>query len=101
MRQGSDRRLLGSFFDLRQTREPVAPVDVHRARAADPFSARAAEGERRIHLVFDFDQGVENHGAAVFEIDLVVLELGLAGVVGVPSVDLECLEVRCFSAAAA
>lgn len=74
-------------LDLRQTRQAVAAVDVHRARAADPFAAAPPEREARVHLVLDLDERVEDHRAAVLEVDLVLLQLGLLRAVGAPPVD--------------
>lgn len=47
-------------FDSAQARKGVLPVDVHGARTADTFTARATEGEGRIHFVLDFDKGIED-----------------------------------------
>jgi hypothetical protein len=41
-----------------QAGEVIAAVDVHRARAAHAFPARAPERQRRIDLVVDLDQGI-------------------------------------------
>ena len=71
----------------------VDPVDVHGATAADPFPAGTAEGEGGIGLVLDLDQGVENHGAAIVEIDLEAVEPGIVVLVRVPAVDLEGLHL--------
>ena len=71
----------------------VDPVDVHGATAADPFPAGTAEGEGGIGLVLDLDQGVEDHGAAIIEIDLEAVEPGIVALVRVPAVDLEGLDV--------
>lgn len=77
-----------------QASQGVGAVDVHGTRAADTLSAAAAEGEGRVDLVLDADEGVENHGAGLVKIEGVGLHLGLlGGLVGVPAVDLEGLEV--------
>lgn len=73
--------------NLRQAGEAVTAVDVHRAGPADPFPTRAPERERRIDLVLDLDQSVEDHGPTLFEVYVVVLKLRLPRFVGVPSVD--------------
>lgn len=65
--------------DLGDTGEGVAALDVHGARATDTLTARTAEGQGRVLLVLDFNQGVENHGTACVQIDLVGLEVGLLG----------------------
>ena len=46
--------------DSAETCESVLAVDVHGARAADALAARAAERERRVDLVLDFDECVED-----------------------------------------
>lgn len=86
MRQRRDRRGF-TGGDLRQTGKAVATVDVHRAGAANALPARSAESERRIHFVLDLDQGVQNHGTALLEIDLEILKFRLGRVIGIPSVD--------------
>jgi hypothetical protein len=48
--------------------ERVGAVDVHRAGAADAFAAGAAEGQRRVDLVLDLDQRVENHRAEILNV---------------------------------
>lgn len=48
----------GRAVDAAEARERVLPVDVHRARAADALAAGAAEGERRVDLVLDFDERI-------------------------------------------
>jgi hypothetical protein len=49
----------------------VDAVDVHRARTADALAAGAAERQRRVDLVLDLDQCVENHRTAGVEVHLV------------------------------
>jgi hypothetical protein len=49
--------------------ERVGAVDVHRAGAADALAAGAAEGQRRVDLVLDPDQRVEDHRPAIVEVD--------------------------------
>src|SRR5690606_4222146 len=51
--------------------ERVAPADIHRTRPADTFAARAAERQRRIHVVLDGDQRIENHRATGGEVEFV------------------------------
>lgn len=85
-RGGTPRR------DLGEASEAITAVDVHRAGPTDPLTARSTEGERWVDLVLDLDQSVENHGSTLFQIDLVVLELRLRGVVWVPTVDREGLQ---------
>jgi hypothetical protein len=57
--------------------------------AADAFAAGAAEGQRRVDLVLDLDQRVENHRAAGREVDVVRVDTRVLAVVRVPAIDLE------------
>ena len=54
--------------------ERVQAVDVHRARAADAFAARAAQRQRRIDLVFDLQQRIEHHRPAAGHVELVGID---------------------------
>ena len=71
----------------------VDPVDVHRTGATDAFTARAAEGQRRIDLVLDLDDRVQNHRAAIVQIDEIRIHRRVFAVVRVPTVNVEFLEV--------
>jgi hypothetical protein len=68
--QRIDGGRLCCFSNGSRTGEPVHSVDVHSTGAADTFATGAAERERRIDLVLDLDQRVENHGSTPIEIDL-------------------------------
>ena len=77
-----------------QAGESVDTVDVHGARTADTLTARSAESEGRVELVLYPDERVKHHGSGLVQIELVGLHLGLlAGVVRVPAVDLEGLDL--------
>src|SRR5690606_30761278 len=67
----------------------IGAVDVHRARTADALAARAAEGQRRVDLVLDLDQRVQDHRAALVEVDLVGIGARILVVVRAPAIDLE------------
>lgn len=75
MRQWIDLRGLAAgvaaslWLDVAEAGEGVGAVDVHGAGTADSLAAGAAEGEGWVLLVFDFDECVEDHWAAFFEID--------------------------------
>ena len=50
------------------------------------------ECEGGVHLVLDLDEGVEDHGPALVEVDVVLLHPGLvAGLLRVPPVNGELL----------
>lgn len=81
-------------WDTAQAREGVGAVDVHRAASANTLAARPAEGQGRVDLVLDADQGVENHRTGLVQVEGVRLHLGLlCRVLGVPPVDLEVLHL--------
>lgn len=70
-------RLADVAVDLRNASQGVATLNVHGARAADTFTARTTEGQRRVLLVLDFDQSVQNHRSTGVQVDLVRLNVGL------------------------
>src|SRR6202011_910017 len=63
--------------------------DIHRARPANAFPARAPEGERRIDLGFYPDQRIENHRAAIVAIDEISVDARVLVIVGIPAVNPE------------
>ena len=73
-------RVQASVFD---------PVDVHRARAAHAFATRPAEGEGRIDLGFDPDEGVENHRPAIVAVDEIGVHARVCAIVRIPAIDAE------------
>lgn len=77
-----------------QAGKGVDTVNVHGAGTADALSARASEGQSGVELVLDADQGVEHHGTRLVQVERVALHARLvAGGVGVPSVDVERLDL--------
>ena len=69
------------------TCESVDSTNIHGTRATNSFATGSSEGQCGVHLVLDFDKGVQDHGSASAQVDLVFLHLRLvAGFVGVPSV---------------
>mmetsp|Transcript_5135 Transcript_5135/g.7816 ORF Transcript_5135/g.7816 Transcript_5135/m.7816 type:complete len:254 (+) Transcript_5135:273-1034(+) len=79
--------------DPAQARQGVGPLDVHGTGPTDAFATRLAECKGRVLLSFNLDQGVQNHRPALLQVNGVGGHIGLATVVGVPSVDLEVLDV--------
>ena len=59
----------GLGVNVSQAREGVGSVNVHGARAANSLTARAAERQSGVDLVLDLDQRIENHRAALSEVD--------------------------------
>lgn len=86
-----------SCTDRRHTQagQSVDTVNVHGTATTDTLTAGSAEGQGRVQLVLYPDEGVQDHGAGLVEVELVVLHGGLlARLVRVPAVDLEGLHVR-------
>jgi len=76
-----------------QAGKGVGAVDVHGTAAANALTATTAEGQGRVQLVLDAQQGVQNHGAGLVKVKGVALHARLLGrLVRVPAVDLEGLE---------
>lgn len=95
VRQGVDLDIgRGLGGDSAQASQGVLAVDVHGTAAADALSATPSEGQGRVLLVLDLDQGIQDHGARLVEVNGVGLKLGLLGRgIGIPSVDLERLDL--------
>src|SRR5947209_18461605 len=74
--------------------ERVRAVDIHRARAAYPFAARPAEGEGRVDVALDPDEGVQNHRPAVVGVDEIGVAARVLPVVRVPAIDVELAHIR-------
>src|ERR1700730_632257 len=69
--------------------ERILAVDVHGAGAADAFAAGAAERQRRVYVVLDSDQAVEDHRPAIMGVDIVGIDARVFAVVRIPAIDLE------------
>jgi hypothetical protein len=80
---------VAAFLDRLQARERVGAVDVHGAGAADALAAGAPERQRRVGLVLDLDQRVQDHRAAGVEIEFVGVDRRVMAVVRAPAIDLE------------
>lgn len=66
-------RLVDGF----QTGQRVLAVDVHRTAATDTFAARSPEGKRSILFVLNLDEGVEDHGSALLDVNRIALYVRL------------------------
>lgn len=78
-----------------ETGEGVLAVDVHGTAATDTLTAASTESQGRIKLVLDANDGIQDHGTSLVQIDGVALHTRLfARGVGIPSVDLERLHAR-------
>jgi len=61
VRKRIDFAVLGALaVDSAEASKGVLAVDVHGAGSADTLAARATESERRVDLIFDFDECIEN-----------------------------------------
>lgn len=77
-------RLSCGSVNSAETCQGVLSVDVHGARSANSLSARPSEGQCRVHLVLNLDDGIKNHRSALVEVDGVALKVRLlAGLVRV------------------
>lgn len=95
--QWGHNRLVIVLGDGAETGQVVATINVHGATAADALSAGAAEGQGRIDLVLDLDQGIEHHGSTLLHVDVVGHILGLVvGIIRVRPVDVKLLHVFLF-----
>lgn len=91
------RFLVVSSGDRADAGEVVSAVDVHGARTADSLSAGSSEGESGVNFILDLDQGVQEHGAALFSVNVVGHELRDVVWVGrVRPVNVESLHVCLF-----
>mmetsp|Transcript_117543 Transcript_117543/g.228497 ORF Transcript_117543/g.228497 Transcript_117543/m.228497 type:complete len:322 (-) Transcript_117543:12-977(-) len=99
VRQWLDFNGLCAGFNVQKTGKAVFAVDVHGARATYSFTARTTESQRGINFVFDFDESIQNHGAALLQINCVLLEKRFAHSIGVIAVNPKLLwrRHRCCS----
>lgn len=67
------------LLNLTQTSQSILPVNIHRTRPTNSLPTRSPERQCRVDLVLDFDEGVEDHGAAFGQVYLVLLEPWLLG----------------------
>ncbi len=89
MRQRIDFNGALHGVDRLETGERIRAVDVHGTRTADSLSARATERERRVDLILDRYQRIQNHGTAVIQVHLVGIQLWVLAGRGIVSIDPE------------
>src|SRR6185437_8959326 len=89
VRQRIDGRRRRQVGDEPRASQPVRAIDVHRAGTADALAARAAKGERRVHLVLDPEQSVQDHRSAVVEVDLEGIEARVVLQIRIEAIDFE------------
>ena len=71
VRQRVDLDIALDAVDRERACKRIAAINIHRAGAADSLATRTAKCQRRVNLVLDLDQRVENHRPAVIHIHLV------------------------------
>jgi hypothetical protein len=86
------RRLQIGLINVRETGEGIDAVNVHGARSANAFATRAPKGEGGILLILDLEQGIEDHGTAVVQINRIGAQIGLLILFGIPAIDFEILD---------
>jgi hypothetical protein len=64
MRQRINLRRLRPLINIRQTSKCVGAIDIHRTAPTDALTAGTTEGQGGVLFVFDFEEGVKDHGAA-------------------------------------
>ncbi len=89
VRQRIDTDVARDLIHAVDAGQRVDPVDVHRTGSADAFAAGSAEGQRRVDLVLDLDQGVQDHRAASVHVDEIGVDPRICAVIRVPAVDLD------------
>jgi hypothetical protein len=91
IRQGIDRRWRAQVGNEPRAGEPVRAIHIHGAGAADALAARAAEGERRVDVALNPGEGVQDHWAAIIEINFERIDTRIIPGVRIIAIDLECL----------
>src|SRR5690606_39076865 len=98
MRQRVDGDPAGKLLERLEAGQAVVPVHVHRAGAADALAAGAAEGQRRIDLILDLEERIEDHRPAAVHVDPVRVESGAVVLVGMPAIDAKLRPATAFAA---
>merc|ERR1740123_2167830 len=64
---------LRTRLNVKKTSKAIFAIDIHGTRSANSFTARTPESECRINLIFDLDESIQDHGAALLQIYGVLL----------------------------
>ena len=93
VRKRVDLAVLGRIpVNPAQASQGILPVNVHGATSTDTLPARPPKRQRRVHLILDLDERIENHRPCLVQVDLIRLQLWfLLWMFWVPSVDFELL----------
>jgi hypothetical protein len=70
-------------------RQRICAIDIHGAGTADSLATRPPKGQRRIYLILDLDEGVENHRPARIRVEFIRIEARLPRGHRVISVNME------------
>ena len=89
MRQRIDLHVALDLIEAIDAGERVDPVDIHRAGPADALATGPAEGQRRVDLILDLDESVQNHRAACVHVDEIGVDAGQLARFLIPAIDLE------------
>jgi hypothetical protein len=77
-----------------KTSQRIYSIYVHSAAPADTLAATPPKCQGWVDLVLDPDQGVQHHRPRLVQVERVALHPRLrCGLVGVPPVDVECLDL--------
>src|SRR5690606_23227636 len=95
VRQRVDLDLAADFIAALGAGKRVGAVDIHCARAADAFAARAAEGQRWVDVVLDVDQCIKHHRAAIVHIDIIDVGTRILVIIWRPAINLEGAHIGC------
>ena len=86
--------ILGNWADTSQV---VPSIYIHGTGTTNTFSATSSERKCRVNFVFDFDQGIQEHGATFLHVNIVGNEFRSVGsIIGVISVNVESLHFGFF-----
>ena len=94
VRQRIDRHIAFDLIITLQAREGIGTVDIHRTATANALAAGTTESQRRIDLVLDLDQRVQNHRPAAVHVDFIGVDTRIAAAIRIVAVDLEGALVR-------
>lgn len=67
----------------------VRAIDIHGAGTANAFTARTAQRQRRVDLVLDIEQTVQNHRTTIVTIDIIGIDTRIFVVIRRPAIDAE------------
>ena len=92
--QGINLGGLGGVFlvNVGKTSQGVDAVNIHGTGTTDSLTAGTTKSERGVLFVFDFDQGIEDHGSALIQVDGVGGKIGPLVLFRIPTVDFKVFD---------